>query len=34
MHDALYTFIEDAQKRYQKLANRADEALSRRRESG
>ena len=29
MHDALYTFIEDAQKRYQKLANRADEALSR-----
>ena len=34
MHDALYTFIEYAQKRYQKLANRADEALSRRRESG
>ena len=28
MHDALYTFIEDAQ-RYQTLANRADEALSR-----
>ncbi len=28
MHDALYTLLEDAQK-YQKLANRADEALSR-----
>lgn len=28
MHDALYTLIEDVQK-YQKLAYRADEALSR-----
>lgn len=28
MNDALYTLLEDAQK-YQKLANRADEALSR-----
>ena len=28
MHDALYSVIEDAQ-RYQTLANRADEALSR-----
>ena len=28
MHDALYTLIEDAQ-RYQKLAQRANEALSR-----